>query len=150
MAKKGKSIKFFTSENKNRYGDKPYSVHVMTYHEFGKRILSPNQTFTDDIDLIFCDEIHSLPIFTRYGWNGELLVALRWLFESHEGKTIYYFTATRESLDRLEEEMPGYMNNVKEFDYLKQDDKSKQVREEIERIESQRNRQKRIDEGKDV
>ena len=29
-------------------------------------------------------------------------------------------------------------------------DKSKQVREEIERIESQRNRQKRIDEGKDV
>ena len=118
MAKKGKSIKFFTSENKNRYGDKPYNVHVMTYHEFGKRILSPNQTFTDDIDLIFCDEIHSLPIFTRYGWNGELLVALRWLFEAHEDKTIYYFTATRESLDRLEEEMPGYMNNVKEFDYL--------------------------------
>lgn len=118
MAKEGKSVKFFTTENKNRYGNKPYNVHVMTYHEFGRRILSPNQTFTDDIDLIFCDEIHSLPIFTSYGWNGELLVALRWLFGLHENKVIYYFTATRDSLDRLEREMPGYMANIKEFDYL--------------------------------
>lgn len=118
MAKEGKSIKFFTTENKKRYGDKPYSVHVMTYHEFGKRILSPNQTFTDDIDLIFCDEIHSLPIFTSYNWNGELLLALRWLFQLHKDKTIYYFTATRDSLDELERRVPGYMDNVKEFDYL--------------------------------
>lgn len=118
MAKEGKSVKFFTTENKNSYGNKPYNVHVMTYHEFGRRILSPNQTFTDDIDLIFCDEIHSLPIFTSYGWNGELLVALRWLFELHENKVIYYFTATRDSLDKLEREMPGYMANIKEFDYL--------------------------------
>lgn len=118
MAKKDKSINFFTSENKKRYGNKPYSVHVMTYHEFGKRILSPNQEFTKNVDLFFCDEIHSLPIFTKYGWNGELLVALRWLFELDKNKTKYFFTATKESLDSLERQMPGYMKNIKEFNYL--------------------------------
>jgi len=118
FAENGKSINFFTSENKKRYGDSSYSVHVMTYHEFGKRIFSPNQSFTKDINLIFCDEIHSLPIFTQYGGNGELLLALNWLFQKHENKTIFYFTATKEGLSKLKSNHPNYMDNIKEFDYL--------------------------------
>lgn len=52
----GKSINFFTTENKKRYGNSSSNVHLMTYHEFGKRIESPNETFTKDKHLIFCDE----------------------------------------------------------------------------------------------
>lgn len=118
FAENNKSKGFFTSQNKKRYGNVPYKVHVMTYHEFGKRIYLPNEEFTKDIDLIFCDEIHSLPIFTQYGGNGELLLALKWLFQKHEGKTIFYFTATKEGIDNLERRAPGYISNVKMFDYL--------------------------------
>lgn len=117
-AANGKSKGFFTSKNKNRYGDVPYSVHVMTYHEFSWRIYSPNETFSDQFDLVFCDEIHSLPIFTKYGGNGELLIALRWLFDKHKDKTLYYFTATMEGLDNLEKRSPGYLTGIKIFNYL--------------------------------
>lgn len=118
FAKNNKSKGFFTSENKKRYGGVPYRVHVMTYHEFGLRIYSPHQTFTENIDLIFCDEIHSLPIFTQYGGHGELLLALNWLFQKHENKKIYYFTATKESIDKLEKRAPGYLSKTLIFDYL--------------------------------
>ena len=122
FANDGQSIKFFTTKNKKRYGDRKYSVHVMTYHEFGNRIQSPNETFTTDKNLIFCDEIHSLPIFTQYEGGGELNTALRWLLQKHDEKTIYYFTATREGLDNLEKRIPGYLDNLKEFDYTNHPD----------------------------
>lgn len=118
FAKNDKSKGFFTTQNKKRYGNVPYKVHVMTYHEFGERIYSPNQTFTDDIDLIFCDEIHSIPIFTKYGGHGELLLALHWLFRKHDAKRVFYFTATKESIDKLEKRAPGYLKNTLVFDYL--------------------------------
>lgn len=122
FAKNNKSKGFFTTENKKRYGSVPYSVHIMTYHEFGKRIYSPHQEFTKDIDLIFCDEIHSLPIFTQYGGSGELLLALNWLFREHENKRIFYFTATRESISKLENRAPGYTGGTLIFDYLNHPD----------------------------
>lgn len=118
FAENGQSINFFTTENKKRYGDSAYNVHLMTYHEFGKRIESPNEVFTKNKYLIFCDEVHSLPIFTQYDGGGVLNTALRWLFQKHDDKTIYYFTATREGLDNLERRIPGYLDNIKEFDYI--------------------------------
>lgn len=118
LAENGQSVKFFTSENKKSFGGKPYSVHVMSYHEFGSRIEPPYETFTKDVDLIFCDEIHSLPIFKNYGASGQLSVALRWLFTKHIGKKIFYFTATGESIKKLEHNSPGYLKEVKVFDYL--------------------------------
>lgn len=119
-AENGKSKGFFTSQNKSVYGNVDYKVHVMTYHEFGNRIFSPNEKFTQDINLIFCDEIHSLPIFTSYGGRGSggLVIALRWLFGRHEDKEIYYFTATNESISGLEAQMPGFLSSTKVFDYL--------------------------------
>lgn len=118
LASEGNSVGFFTSSNKNRYGGKPYSVHVMTYHEFGSRIKAPYETFTDEFELIFCDEIHSLPKYSTYDNSAELVMALNWILREREGKRIYYFTATSESVDELRKS-PGYMTVVKTFDYMK-------------------------------
>lgn len=97
LAKKGESVCFYTTENENIYGDKPYSVHVMTYAEFGGRVTPPHQTFTDDVGLIFCDEIHSLPRYFTYDKSYRLAVALHWLLQEHENIQKFYFTATKES-----------------------------------------------------
>lgn len=117
LAMNGESVKFFTSSNKNRYGDKLYNVHVMTYREFGVRVKPPHQTFTDKFDVIFCDEIHSLPRYLMYDQNIDLGMALNWLLKKHENKKIFYFTATRDSIDELNK-TPGYFDVVKTFDYL--------------------------------
>lgn len=117
LADNGESIKFFTSKNKKRFGDRPYSVHVMTYHEFGIRVRPPHQTFTEQFDLVFCDEIHSLPRYLTYDQNIELGIALNWLLQTHKDKTIYYFTATGESIEDLSK-LSGYLDAVKTFDYL--------------------------------
>lgn len=117
FADNGQSIKFYTSENKRRFGDRPYSVHVMTYHEFGLRIEAPYQTFTDDVGLIFCDEIHSLPIFRNYTNSLTLGIVTRWLLTEHENIIIYYFTATNDSISELEKRSPGHLTKVKQFDY---------------------------------
>lgn len=118
LAESGESIRFFTSQNRNKYGKGNYGVHVMTYAEFGERVMPPHQTFTDNIDLVFCDEIHSLPRYFTYDQNYRLGMALNWLLRSHDGKTIYYFTATRESLDELASKSSQYFNVVKTFNYL--------------------------------
>lgn len=118
LAEKGFSKGFFTSQNKKSFGDVPYRVHVMTYHEFGARIFMPNESFTENIEIVFCDEIHSLPIYNTYGMSGELHLALNWLFRKHKGKIIYYFTATMEGLESLNKRSPGYTSNVKIFSYL--------------------------------
>lgn len=117
LANDGRSIGFFTSGNKDRFGTEDYSVHVMTYNEFGNHLESPHQTFTDDIDLIFCDEIHSLPTYQAYDNSLVLDRAMRWLFLQHHGKKIFYFTATEERLLNLEERVPGYLSVVTTYDY---------------------------------
>lgn len=118
-AKKGRSKGFYTSKNKETFGDVGYKVHVMTYHEFGSHILLPTQTFTDNYSIIFCDEIHSVEIYANYmGGGRELFTASRWLFEKHSDKVIYYFTATNHALLDLEKRYPGYLKNVDVFDYL--------------------------------
>ena len=66
LANKGVSKGFYTSENKNRFGDVPYKVHVMTYSEFGQRVVNPNSKLLKNVELIFCDEIHSLPKYFEY------------------------------------------------------------------------------------
>lgn len=114
---KGKSSGFFTSKNKNKIGNADYGVHVMTYIELGQRLESPNQTFTEDLEIIFCDEIHSLPTYRSYNKDADLDRAMRWLFTKHLNKQIFYFTATQERLLKLEKKVPGYLSAVKTFDY---------------------------------
>lgn len=118
LAEKGKSIRFFTTQNRNKYGDRKYSVHVMTYAEFGERVSSPTQTFTKDIGLIFCDEIHSLPIYYSYSNATSLRLALYWLLTPKENVQTFYFTATKDSIDKFEKKHPGHFNLIEVFDYL--------------------------------
>ena len=118
LADKGKSVRFFTTENKSKFGDAKYSVHVMTYSEFGDRIHSPNETFTSDVELIFCDEIHSVPQYLEHDNSYELGIALRWLLTKHENKQIFFFTSTTDSIEKFEKKYPGYFNKVSVFNYL--------------------------------
>lgn len=118
IANQGRSEKMFTSLNKRRYGKKPYNIHVMSYHEFGDRIFSPQQTFTKDVGLIFCDEIHSLPTYHSYDRSSNLGVAMNFLFSKHKGVQIYYFTATIDNLNKLESQFPGYLGAVTTYNYL--------------------------------
>lgn len=126
LAEKGESVKFYTSKNKKRYGDKPYSVHIMTYKEFGEIVQRPHETFTKDFSLVFCDEIHSLTICLGQKNNLELGMALNWLLLKREGKRIFYFTATKVSIDKLAEK-GGYLDVVETFDYLNHPDVRKCV-----------------------
>lgn len=117
LADKGMSLRFFTTQNKSKFGSRPYSVHVMTYAEFGERVLPPNQTFTDDIGLVFCDEIHSLPRYFSYNKSYALGIALNWLLKKYDDKQIFYFTATNESIEKLGKH-GGYLDNIKVFNYI--------------------------------
>lgn len=114
--------RMFTSNNKNVFGDALYKMHVMTYAEFGERIYV-NSDFWRDITQVFCDEIHSLPEYVKYGnkTNGGLIHAQRLLFTKHENKVIYYFTATDHNLLEMERERPGTMSCVTTFDYRNYD-----------------------------
>lgn len=118
LAQKGKSQKMFTSLNKMRYGSKPYNVHVMSYHEFGDRIFSPQQDFTSNVGFIFCDEIHSLPKYHSYDQSPNLTIAMNFLFSKHDNIEIYYFTATANNLNELERKFLGYLGAVKTYNYL--------------------------------
>ena len=118
LAEKGESRGFYTSANKSAFGDVPYKVHVMTYSEFGERIGHPHQTFTQDVGLIFCDEIHSLPRYFEYDNSYKLGIALYWLLQKQDGVKIFYFTATQESLEDLKNKQEGYFKDVSIFNYL--------------------------------
>ena len=118
LADKGVSLGFFTSGNKKKIGNVPYSVHVMTYSEFGERIHHPNEEIIEDVEIIFCDEIHSLPKYFEYDNSYKLGMALNWLLKKHQNIQIFYFTATEESIVSLEEKRPGYFDNVTTFNYL--------------------------------
>ena len=112
--------RMFTSKNKNVYGDKKYKIHVMTYAEFGEKIYVNNKFIIENkFSKIFCDEIHSLPAYIKYG-NGRnigLAHAQRLLFNKIEGIQIFYFTATELNIEREEYERKGTLNEIKIFDY---------------------------------
>lgn len=127
MAEQDKSKGFFTTANKNRYGDVPYRVHVMTYSEFGDKMLHTSDELLEDVEIVFCDEIHSLPIYFNYDNNYKLAVAMFWLLKKQDGVTMYYFTATKDSISLLEEKTPGRLSDIKILDYLDHPDIRKYV-----------------------
>lgn len=111
-----KSLGFYTSGNEESFGDVDYRVHVMTYAEFG-RVIEIDSEDVDPSPLIICDEIHSAQNYRQINRDIHLSHAIRYLFKKHEGQTIYYFTATREHLDKLNENTPNQLKNVTTFDY---------------------------------
>lgn len=109
----------FTTSNHTLFGDGDYKIHIMTYAEFGWRIRN-NDNFIEDnnINQIYCDEVHSLVEYKNYNGDEPLTHALRYLFLKHEGITIYYFTATTEHLEALFKKDSSKFDNIKTFNYL--------------------------------
>lgn len=111
-----KSLGFFTTQNKENFGNVSYKVHVMTYSEFGK-IVAFDDVEAEKSPVIFCDEIHSLQAYKEINNDVNLIHAVRYLFNHHENQIIYYFTATGEYLRKLETTSPGQLKKIKTFDY---------------------------------
>lgn len=107
----------YTTKDKVVYGDKTKKTHVMSYAEFGNKIRY-NDKFVDDVNQIFCDEIHSLPDYQSYSDSSGLSIAIKYLFQKQEGKQIYYFTATRENIDILAKKNPDMLENIDVYNYL--------------------------------
>ncbi|HHT98014.1 MAG TPA: DEAD/DEAH box helicase family protein [Clostridiales bacterium] len=116
VSKEKMADRTFTTQNRTIYGKGEYKIHVMSYAEFGRRI-EINNNFIKDIKQIFCDEIHSLPNYQRIADSTGLSHAIKTLFMKHEGKEIYYFTATDEYLKYMEKRRPGVLDNVTILDY---------------------------------
>lgn len=122
----GKAKRMYTTQNEVKYGDGDYEIHVMTYAEFGKRIFL-NNDFVKDVEKIFCDEIHSLPIYQSYQDSANLGAAMKYLFNKQENTQIFYFTATDESLINLEHKYPGVLKDITIYDYREHKDIKKYV-----------------------
>lgn len=98
-------------------------VHVMTYAEFGKMVKwgSWKSDFLDRYSVIFCDEIHSLIDYYLKHDSNEYAKAIDVLFQTHKNKTIFYFTATTEKIDKfmkLEDSHLYDRVNMNIIDYL--------------------------------
>lgn len=107
----------YTSNNKRIYGDINKKTHVMSYAEFGNKIRY-NDKFVENVNQIFCDEIHSLPDYQSYSDSSGLAIAIKYLFQRQEGKEIYYFTATRKNIDMLAKKNKDMFKNIEVYDYL--------------------------------
>lgn len=108
--------KTFTTQNRDSFGPQKYSIHVMSYSEFGSRV-KINDKFIKDIKKIFCDEIHSLPNYQLFDKSANLSHAIKTLFSNYEDKQIFYFTATDEYLIDLEAREPEVFEHVSRFDF---------------------------------
>lgn len=126
LANDGESEMMFTTRNRRYFGTKNYKVHVLTYSEFGYKIMD-NDNFMEDVNMLFCDEIHSLPEYKNIGNDEALICALRYVFQKYKNKQIFYFTATDDNLIELSKERPALLENVTTFDYREHEDIIKYV-----------------------
>src|SRR5574343_2113 len=119
VKRKREGLNVFTTQNKLSFGDGAHKIHIMTYAEFGLRIAN-NDNFVNDnnISTIYCDEIHSLIEYKTYNNDECLIHALRFLFQKRDDLTIYYFTATVDSLENLKAMNPAKFKDITVFNYL--------------------------------
>lgn len=103
---------------------KDENIHIMTYSEFGFKIqFDLDLEFINDYKLILCDEIHSLFDYYLSHKGNEYCIAIRTLFNSYEGKEIYYFTGTTEMVDKFVDKFKvDILRKVKIFNYLEDKD----------------------------
>lgn len=113
--------RMYSTRLKKPYGDNLYKILVMTYAEFGEKV-KYSDMFAERFTKIFCDEIHSLPLYQGYTDSSGLLVAMHYLFRKHDNQPKYYFTATEEHLEEFKRKAEGAMSNVLTFDYMNHPD----------------------------
>lgn len=93
------------------------NVHVMTYAEFGGRIMW-NDDFPESYDVIFCDEIHSLFDYYNSFKSNETVLGIKYLFSSKTDLRIFMFTATTDKIDSfIEKEYSDLYRDVSVHNY---------------------------------
>lgn len=116
---------FTTASMNSRLKDNGISgkdIYLMTYSEFGSLIAFDNG-FAEEFSVIYCDEIHSLFDYFSYTKDYKLATAIKYLFDKHDDKTIYYFTATVDKIKSFMDNIYGdILRNVKVFNYYKSKD----------------------------
>lgn len=103
------------------------NVYVMTYSEFGSKMMfhrNYEDSFANEFDVIFCDEIHSLFQYYMTHRTPALYEALTFIYDKHNDKKIFQFTAT---IDKIEEFMEltkdkNFLDRVNIVDYSKEED----------------------------
>ena len=87
------------------------NVLVMTYKEFGHKILyDVNEDFASQFDLIIADEIHSCIEYSEFNQDRDLSSALFFLFRKHLGTPIIMMTATDYYLELMTRKYPQLKN----------------------------------------
>lgn len=107
---------------KKKFGITDEDIYIMTYAEFGYKVLWNNE-FIEDFSVILCDEIHSLFEYYSYKEAANLAAAIKVLFNVHEDKTIFYYTATTTKLDNfVNKENKDLYKHVNIIDYYNDPD----------------------------
>ena len=106
------------------------NVLVMTYKEFGHKILyDVNEDFASQFDLIIADEIHSAIEYSEFNQDRDLSSALFFLFRKHLGTPIIMMTATNYYLELMTRKYPQ-LENFNVIDLLK----NKQIKRYIDKV----------------
>lgn len=106
------------------------NVLVMTYKEFGHKILyDVNEDFASQFDLIIADEIHSAIEYSEFNQDRDLSSALFYLFRKHLGTPIIMMTATDYYLELMTRKYPQ-LKNFNVIDLLK----NKQIKRYIDKV----------------
>lgn len=93
------------SNRKELIGFDVFSVEVMCYKEFGRKVRY-NNDIVNQYETIMCDEIHNLIDYQTFNDDVELSHAIKELFKEYSKTKIVYFTATPHYLKMLEKENP--------------------------------------------
>lgn len=89
----------------------------MTYEKFGEKIKYDN-SYVEKYKTIICDKIHSIYNMNSILNNVNLAHSIKFLFDKHEGKQIFYFTSNDESLKKMVDNGDGTLDKVTVYDFM--------------------------------
>ena len=106
-----KELPTYSSNKNSIIFEDVQNVLVMTYKEFGHKILyDVNEDFASQFDLIIADEIHSCIEYSEFNQDRDLSSALFYLFRKHLGTPIIMMTATDYYLELMTRKYPQLKN----------------------------------------
>lgn len=104
------------SNRKELIGFDTFSIEVMCYKEFGRKVRY-NNNIVHNYNTIFCDEIHNLIDYQTFGDDTDLSHVIKELFKEYSNTKIIYFTATPYYLKVLEKKHTELSQTLSIYDY---------------------------------
>ncbi|MGE7695574.1 DEAD/DEAH box helicase family protein [Lysinibacillus sp. NPDC094177] len=104
------------SNRKELIGCDSFSIEVMCYKEFGRKVRY-NNNIVHNYNTIFCDEIHNLIDYQSFGDDADLSHVIKELFKEYSNTKIIYFTATPYYLKVLEQKHTELSQTFSIYDY---------------------------------